>query len=83
MIDLFLTVAIVINCAIMGHIFGSIIGQLLAKLVACAAGFEIKFVNHNTGVTHTEHFRWKEAWTALGDLERIRRYHRDNQAPGR
>ena len=83
MIDLFLLLAVTINGICMGRIIGVLTGQLLGKLINCAIGFHIDFINRDTGVTHTEYFRWKEAWTALSDIERLKRYHRDNQAPGR
>lgn len=83
LIDLFLPVAVIINGCITGHIFGAMLGQLLAKVVTCVMGFDVKFIRADGSVSSIEHFRGYEAWVAMGDFEMLRRHARDNQAPGR
>lgn len=83
MIDLFLLACITVNYCIIGHILGALLGQFIGKLANCVIGFEITFKNENTGYSETVAFRWYEAWTAQGDIERLHRHLRDNQAAGR
>lgn len=83
LIDLFLLVAVIVNGCITGWIFGRLLGYTIGKMLACALGFDIKFIREDGTISSVEHVRWYEAWTALADVEALRRYQRDNQAPGR
>lgn len=81
--DLFLLACLIINGCIVGHIAGAMIGSLLGKLVNCLVGIEVKISNKDTGASELLKFNGREAWIVQSDFERIRRYHRDNQAAGR
>ncbi len=83
MINLLLLAYFIAVSCIIGHIVGAMVGQLLAKIVTCFVGIEVRLTNGKTGASEIIKFKGYEAWEVQNDFERIRRHHRDTQAAGR